>query len=109
MMVNTHLRVLQRFDEEIEQGMPWPRPHCRNCGEGYVSWEKPESTRNEQSMKDMNHPGWEPEWITGTMHVIGHCDDLAGDPSTCSSFRRKSTFPANPGRVLSVLALHNEV
>ena len=74
MMVNTHLRVLQRFDEEIEQGMPWPRPHCRTCGEGYVSWEKPETARNEQSMKDMNHPGWEPEWVTGTMHVIGHCD-----------------------------------
>lgn len=74
MMVNTHLRVLQRFDEEIEQGMPWPRPHCRTCGEGYVSWEKPKTARTEQSMKDMNHPGWEPEWVTGTMHVIGHCD-----------------------------------
>lgn len=74
-MVNTHLRVLQRFDEEIEQGMPWPRPHCRTCGEGYVSWEKPEAARNEQSMKDMDHLGWEPEWITGTMHVIGHCDN----------------------------------
>jgi hypothetical protein len=74
MMVNTHLRVLQRFDGEIEQGTPWPRPHCRTCGEGYVSWEKPVTARTEQSMKDMDCPGWEPEWITGTMHVIGHCD-----------------------------------
>ncbi|GAA1127118.1 DUF4145 domain-containing protein [Arthrobacter flavus] len=73
-MINTHLQVLKRFDEEIEQGTLWPRPHCRICGEGYVSWEKPVTARNEKSMNDMNHPGWEPEWITGTMHVIGHCD-----------------------------------
>lgn len=25
-------------------------------------------------MKDMDCLGWEPEWITGTMHVIGQCD-----------------------------------
>lgn len=74
MMVNTHLRVLKRFDEEIEQGTPWPRPHCRTCGEGYVSWDEPVTARTEQSMKDMDEPGWEPEWVTGTFHVIGHCD-----------------------------------
>jgi hypothetical protein len=75
-MVSTHLRVLQKFDEEIEQEKPWPRPHCRTCGEGYVSWEKPTTARNNQSIKEMDDPNWEPEWITGTLHVAGHCENV---------------------------------
>lgn len=75
-MVSTHLRVLQRFNEEIEQGASWPRPHCRICGEGYVAWQKPTVAQNAQSIEDMNEPGWEPDWIAGTVHVVGKCENL---------------------------------
>jgi hypothetical protein len=27
-------------------------------------------------MKDMDEPSWEPEWITGTMHVAGQCENV---------------------------------
>lgn len=74
-MVSDHLRVHQIFGGEIEQGKPWPRPICRICREGHVSWGEPITDENKQSLKERNHPGFEPEWISGTVHAIGYCQN----------------------------------
>lgn len=74
-MESALLRAYQTFGKEIEQGTPWPRPRCRICQEGCVSWDKPITAENNQSKKLHNHPGFDPEWIAGTIHTIGRCQN----------------------------------
>lgn len=76
-MVSDHLRIVQNFSEEIEDHKAWPRPHCPTCRKGYVSWDKPTTNDNSVSRKNRSHEAWEPEWMSGTMHATGHCENGA--------------------------------
>jgi hypothetical protein len=57
----------------IEEGRPWPRPHCPVCDRGYIQFEQPRLVESPASGRD--HVAFEPEWIRGTFDVRGECDN----------------------------------
>jgi hypothetical protein len=61
--------------EPIEEGQPWPRPQCPDCGSGHIRFEKPVEAESYESASARNHLAFEPEWIHGTFAVLGECEN----------------------------------
>jgi hypothetical protein len=59
----------------IESGQPWPRPACPTCQTGYIRFAEPKDDEGHDSASARDHPGFEPEWISGTFVVRGECEN----------------------------------
>lgn len=67
--------ALCQLGEPVEEGQPWPRPRCPSCDSGHVRFGKPDDAEGYSSASARNHPGFEPEWITGTFSIRGECEN----------------------------------
>lgn len=59
----------------IEEGQSWPRPVCPKCRTGYIGFSTPTEDEGHDSASARDHPGFEPEWISGTFAVRGECEN----------------------------------
>lgn len=67
--------ALSRLAETIESDQPWPRPACPSCQTGYIRFTKPDEDEDYSSASLHDHPGFDPDWITGTFVVRGQCEN----------------------------------
>lgn len=67
--------ALSGFAKAIESGQGWPRPACPSCQSGYIGFSSPTEEESHESASARNHPGFEPEWISGTFAIRGQCEN----------------------------------
>lgn len=67
--------ALPALAKPIEQDQPWPRPKCPTCNAGHIRFSEPDATEAYSSTELREHPGWDPDWISGTFSVNGQCEN----------------------------------
>jgi hypothetical protein len=67
--------ALLKFGSPVEKGTPLPRPSCRECGEGHISFDSPVESENGSSVDARSFWAWEPEWIRGAFTSTGTCQN----------------------------------
>lgn len=67
--------ALLKLGSPIEQGTPLPRPLCRECGEGHISFDAPVESEHGTSVRARSFWAWDPDWIRGTFTASGTCQN----------------------------------
>lgn len=65
--------ALFELAQPIESGQPWPRPVCPTCQSGHVGFSAPSESPNFMTPEEQEY--LDPEWITGTFTIQGHCEN----------------------------------
>lgn len=74
-MPGSRYTTLRKLGKKLEEDQAWPRPLCPVCGEGYVAFDSPRTFEDSQSVAAKDHEAWDPEWIFGTFHADGRCEN----------------------------------
>lgn len=93
--------ALLALAKPIEEDQPWPRPKCPRCDAGHIRFTDPNATEDHNSKKLRKHPGWDPDWISGTFVVDGQCENPecqqvvrgTGDYYVSYSDKREEEYP----------------